>query len=77
MNQDERLPTIEDLQQAMREVCLQQAEALHQRIGEAVECLRDGNHLGALGALEGVDKRMLELSTALKVIQNLLYRKKR
>ena len=76
MNQHERLPTSEDLQQAMREDCRDRAETLHKRLGEAVECLRDGNHLGALGALAGVDEQIRELSTALKLIPSLLYRKK-
>ena len=75
MSQPKQQPTTEDLQQALRERCLQQAEALHTRLGEAVECLRDGNHLGALGALEGVEKRTLELSIALKLIHDLSYRK--
>lgn len=60
----------------MRERCLEQAEAVEKRIGEAVECLRDGNHLGALGALEGIHERVIELSTALKIIHELSYRKK-
>jgi len=76
MNQPERPPTTEDLQQAMREDCRGQAETLHKRLGEAVECLRDGNHLGALGALAGVDELFRELTTALKLIPRLLYRKK-
>jgi len=76
MNQPERPPTTEALQQAMRKNCREQAEALHKRLGEAVECLRDGNHLGALGALAGVDEQIRELSTALKLIQRLTDRKK-
>jgi hypothetical protein len=60
----------------MREHCLEQAEIVHKRIGDAVECLRDGNHLGALGALEGVDKRVLELSIVLKVTHDLSYRRR-
>ncbi len=47
---------------------------MRQRIGEVVECLRDGNHLGALGALAGVDEQVLYLSTALKLIQGFSYR---
>ena len=69
-------PTVEALQQAMRENCREQAESLHKRLGEAVECLRDGNHLGALGALAGVDEHVRELSTALKLIPRLASRKK-
>ena len=76
MNQPEQPPTTEALQQAMREECLEQVGALHKRMGEAAECLRDGNHLGALGALEGIEERLRELSTALKLIQRLSYRKK-
>jgi hypothetical protein len=76
MNQPHQPPTTEDLQQALRGNCLRQAEALHQRIGEAVACLRESNHLGALGALAGVDEKLRELSTALKLIPRLEYRKK-
>ena len=76
MNHEERLPTTEYLQQAMREDCREQAETLHKRMSEAVECLRDGNHLGALGALDGVDSRILELTIALRIIPRLLCRKK-
>jgi len=75
MKQKERLPTTEDLRRSIREDCREQAEALHKRIGEAVECLRDGNHLGALGALAGVDEQIRELSVALKLILRLEYRK--
>jgi len=76
MNQHERLPTTEDLQQAMREHCREQAQSLHKRMGEAVECLQDGNHLGALGALDGVEQGICELSTALKLIPRLTHSKK-
>lgn len=76
MTDHQQLPTTEDLRRSIRERCREQAEALHQRIGEAVECLREGNHLGALGALEGVDEQIRELSTALKLIPRLEYRKK-
>lgn len=68
-------PTTEALQQALREHCRQQAEKLYERLGEAVASLRDGNHLGALGALDGVERRTLELSVALKLIHDLSYRK--
>jgi hypothetical protein len=60
----------------MREDCLKEAEALQELMGEAVECLQNGRHLGALGALEGVEIRILELSTALKLIQRLPYWRK-
>ena len=75
MNQPNQPPTTEALQQALREQCLTQALSLHERWGEAVACLRDGNHLGALGALEGVERRTLELSIALKFIHDLSYHK--
>lgn len=76
MNHHQQLPTTEDLRRSLREHCREQAETLHQRIGEVVECLRDGNHLGALGALAGVDDQIRELATALKLIPRLEYRKK-
>ena len=72
----QRLPTTEDLRQSIRDDCRKQAEAIYERMGEAVECLRAGNHLGALGALAGVDEKLRELSTALKLIPRLEYRKK-
>lgn len=59
----------------MREQCLKKAEAVHKRTGEAVECLKDGNHLGALGALEGIDERVIELMIALKIVHEFSYRK--
>jgi integrase len=76
MKQIQRLPTTEDLRRSIREDCREQAEALHKRMGEAVGCLREGNHLGALGALAGVDEKLRELSTTLKLIPRLEYRKK-
>ena len=76
MEQPRQKPTTDDLQQAMREYCLEQAEFAHQRIGEVAQSLREGNHLRALGALEGTEKRVLELSVALKLIHDLWYRRK-
>jgi len=75
MNQPNQQPTNESLQQALREHCLKEVRALDQRIGEAAECLKDGNHLGALGALTGIDDELRELTTALKLIQRLPDRK--
>ena len=75
MSHHQPQPLTEDLRRSIREYCREQAETLHQRMGEAVECLRDGNHLGALGALTGVDEQLRELSTALRLIPRLEYRK--
>jgi hypothetical protein len=76
MKEHRRPPTTDDLQHAMREHCREQAETIHKRIGETVECLRDGNHLGALGALVGVDEQIRELSISLNMIPKIEYRKK-
>ncbi len=67
-------PTTEDLQQAVREQCLRRAELLHKRMGEAINCLQNRNHLGALGALTGLEERLRELLTALQLIHDLSYR---
>jgi len=75
MNQPERPLTTEALQQALREHCLERAESLHKRIGEAVEHLREANHLAALGALAGLDDEFRELASALRLIRDLSYRK--
>jgi hypothetical protein len=76
MREHREPPTTDDLQQSMREHCWHQAETLHTRIGEAVECLREGNHLGAVGALAGVEEQVHELSIALKLIPRIEGRKK-
>ncbi len=52
----------------VRADCTAQAEALGERFGEAIQCLRDGNHLGALGALAGVDEKLIDLTTLLKLL---------
>jgi len=75
MNKPPRLPTTEDLQQTLRERCLSQAQFLYERMGEAIAALGEHNHLGALGALEGVEERTHELTIALKLIQDLSDRK--
>jgi hypothetical protein len=76
MKEHRERPTTDDLRQAIREHCREQAEVLHKRIGEAVECLRDGNHLGAVGALVGIDEQIRELSIALNLIPRIEYRRK-
>jgi|GEM_PF-7130237 len=77
MNHQARQPTTEELQQALRELCLEQTQALYACLGEAVTSLLESNHLGALGALDGADQRLLELLTVLKLVQRLAYRKNR
>ena len=72
MNQPESQPTTEALQQALREHCLKRAESLYTRIGEAVEHLREGNHLAALGAVTGLDEGLGELASALRLIRDLV-----
>lgn len=70
MNQP-NLPTTEDLRRALREHCLSQAKNLHGRLSEAVECLGDANHLGALGALSGVDEELRQLTTVLELVPRI------
>ena len=71
MNQPFRPPTTEDLRRALREHCLNQARNLHECLGEAVECLGDANHLGALGALSGVDEELRQLTTVLELVPRI------
>lgn len=68
------LGTTAEVQQAIREHCLEQAKFVSKRADDAVDCLRNRNHLGALGALEGLDQRVRELSTVLKLVHDLSYR---
>ena len=76
MKQNPRLPTTLDVQHSITEHCRDRAETLHQRIGEAVACLRDGHHLAALGAMAGVEEEVRELSTALGLISRIEYCKR-
>jgi hypothetical protein len=48
---------------------------VRKRASDAVESLEAGNHLGALGALDGIAERVRELSTVLQLIQDLSLRK--
>jgi hypothetical protein len=75
MTQNERLPTTGDVQRSITAHCRDRAETLHQRIGEAVACLRDGHHLAALGAMAGVEEEIRDLSIALRLISQIEYRK--
>jgi len=68
MNQPDRLRADERLRQALRDHCLSRAQSLHERLGEAVACLEDTNHLGALGALSGVEEALSELTIVMKLI---------
>ena len=74
MNQNVRLPTTESLRQALRDHCLSQVQSLNERLGEVVACLEDANHLGALGALSGVEERLSELTTVVKLIPEIGFR---
>ena len=55
----------EQLIAAIRRDCKRQAEAANTRFSEVVECLRDGNHLGALGAFANLDEDMRTLKVFL------------
>ena len=52
----------------IREDCTAQAEIVGERISEAIQCLREGNHLGGLGALAGVDGKLIDLTVLLKLL---------
>lgn len=41
---------------------------MHERLGEALTALRERNHLGALGALAGIEQQILDLLAILKLL---------
>jgi hypothetical protein len=68
MKQRQRVPTTsEEVIRVVRSDCERQAEQVHQRLGEVVAALHEGNHLGALGALVGVEQQIVDLSAILKL----------
>jgi hypothetical protein len=60
--------TTEDLIVVIRKDCLHQAKQAHTKLTEAVRCLEDDDHLGALGAIEGLGDEIACLGTFLKRI---------
>ncbi len=59
--------TTEDIIQVMCEEAGRRARIMQERMGEAVAALRDGNLLGAFGALSGMDEEFRDLSSLLKL----------
>jgi hypothetical protein len=59
--------TTEGIIQVMCEEAERRARIMQERLGEAVAALRDGNHLGAFGALSGMDEEFRDLSSMLKL----------
>ena len=68
---DQNQFTTEHLIAAIRKDCAQQAETAHTRFSEVIECLRDENHLGALGAFANLDEDMHALKVFLTRIARL------
>ena len=63
--------TEEHLISAIRTDCLRQAKTAQTKLNEVVECLGDGNHLGALGAFAGLDEDTLSLKVFLARLARL------
>jgi hypothetical protein len=61
-------PTTDDVIRVIRQDCERQAERVQEQLGEVIGALRDRNHLGALGALVGVDEQIRDLLTILKLL---------
>lgn len=55
----------------IRSDCLRQAEASGRKLDEVIEELGDENHLGALGALLGLDEEIVTLKVFLTRIAKL------
>jgi hypothetical protein len=63
--------TAEDLIARIRKDCHRQAENMQKKLTEVIECLRDDNHLGALGAFAGLDEDIVCLKASLTRIAKL------
>jgi hypothetical protein len=63
--------TPEGLIAAIRKDCERQAAIAQTKLGEVIECLRDENHLGALGAFAGLDEDIIGLKVFLSRIARL------
>lgn len=64
-------PTTEDLIALVRKDCCEQAKRAEAKLKEAIECLEGENHLGALGAIEGLGDDIACLTTFLTRIARL------
>lgn len=63
--------TEENLVAMIRTDCRRQADSAQTKLSEVIECLGDENHLGALGALDGLDADVVCLKTFLTRIARL------
>ena len=52
--------------QAVVTHCCQEAESAQKRLAEVVDCLRQGNHLGAAGAFDGLEDSIHYIGVVLK-----------
>ena len=68
MKPRQRAPTTDDVIRMIRKDCERQAEAMHKQFGEALESVREGNALGALGAMAGIESKIVDLSAILKLL---------
>lgn len=59
----------------MREDCRERLESVRKRIDDAMTGMEAGDHLRALGALEGIDEQVQHLRTMFKVIEDFSHRK--
>jgi hypothetical protein len=63
--------TAEELIRVIRADCETQAEHAYRTLGEVLECLREENHLGALGAFSALDQEIASLKVFLVRIAGL------
>jgi hypothetical protein len=70
-NENEKPPTTKDLIALVRRDCLDQAKQAHGKLTEAIDCLEDENHLGALGATDGLGDDIASLTVFLRRIARL------
>jgi hypothetical protein len=68
MKQRQRAPTTDDVIRMIQKDCEGQAEAMCKQIGEVLENVREGNALGALGAMAGIESKIVDLSAILKLL---------
>ncbi len=61
----------ENLIRAMGRDCQHQAETAYGKLQKVIECLRDDNHLAALGSFLGLDEEILYISVVLKRLSRL------
>ena len=70
-NEKEKPQTTTDLIALVRKDCLHQAKQAHAKLTEAIQHLENDNHLGALGAIDGLDDDIASITVFLKRIVHL------